>query len=125
MKRLFLVMVGGLMSSGLVLADSQDRLDHFEGAPSENLPQALENIQEGNQRLNQLLSAETLSDEQMGEIHMLTYTLENALQRIDQEVDAMAISLEEVHLGSETLDQERVSSNGEAYLEAAAPLTNQ
>ncbi len=55
---------------------------------------------------------------------MLTYTLENALQRIDQEVDAMAISLEEVHLGSETLDQERVSSNGAAYLEAAAP-TNQ
>ena len=123
MQRLLFFILGSLMSSSLVLADNQDRLDHFEGTPSENLTQALENIQEGNHRLLQLLSAETLSSEQMGEIHMLTYTLENALQRIDQEVDAMAISLEEVHLGSEALDQERVSSNGADYLEAAAPLT--
>lgn len=35
------------MSSSLVLADNQDRLDHFEGTPSENLTQAFENIQEG------------------------------------------------------------------------------
>ncbi|WP_411053853.1 DUF6746 family protein [Tritonibacter sp. SIMBA_163] len=35
----------------------------------------------------------------------------------------MAISLEEVHLGSDALDKARVSSNGADYSEAAAPLT--
>ena len=123
MKRISVLILGSLISSGVVLADEQNRLDHFEGASSENLTQALENLTEGNQQLIQLLNAETLSNEQMGEIHMLTYTLENALQRIDQEVETMAVSLEEVHLGSETLDQERVATNAADYLEASAPLT--
>ncbi|XKH59181.1 hypothetical protein LG290_10805 [Halomonas sediminis] len=53
---------------------------------------------------------------------MLTYTLENALQKIAEEGESMAVSLEEVHLGSEMLDQERVVTNGADYLEAARTL---
>nr|WP_205738404.1 DUF6746 family protein [Halomonas endophytica] len=58
----------------------------------------------------------------LGTIHELTYTLENALETITEEVEAMAFTLEEVHQGSETGDIERVKSNGEAYLEAAQTL---
>ncbi|WP_164508628.1 DUF6746 family protein [Halomonas aestuarii] len=43
--------------------------------------------------------------------------------RYEAEVETMAASLEEVHLGSETLDRERVRLNGMAYLNAARPLT--
>ncbi|WP_404376092.1 DUF6746 family protein [Vreelandella aquamarina] len=122
MKRISIAIVAGLLSSGIAFADEQNRMDHFEGEASETLTQALENMAEGNQRLAELLGAEALTDEQMGEIHMLTYTLENALQRVDQEVESMAVSLEEVHLGSESLDQERVAINGADYLDAAAPF---
>lgn len=69
-----------------------------------------------------LISIDELSNEQMGELHMLTYTLENALQKIDAEVEAMAVTLEEVHLGSESLDQQRVAENGAEYLAAARTL---
>ncbi|WP_369413774.1 DUF6746 family protein [Halomonas alkalisoli] len=37
-------------------------------------------------------------------------------------MSAMAVPLEEVHLGSETGDFERVNSNGAAYLDAAQTL---
>ncbi|WP_346796621.1 DUF6746 family protein [Halomonas sp. Bachu 37] len=124
MKRIVFLMLAGLMSSTATLAQEDDhaRDDHFKGKPSETLEEAVENFSEGNQQLAELLAADELSNEQMGELHMLTYTLENALRKIDEEVDAMAVSLEEVHLGSETLDQERVATNGSDYLEAARTL---
>ncbi|CAH1044683.1 DUF6746 family protein [Halomonas sp. TD01] len=123
MKRTASLLLAGLLSSGLVVASDNERPDHFEGQSSDTLEQAIENLTEGNQQLAELLSQDEITDTQMGEIHMLTYTLENALQKVDEEVDAMAVLLEEVHLGSETLDQERVASNGERYLEASSLLT--
>ncbi|TVP43139.1 MAG: hypothetical protein EA345_17505 [Halomonas sp.] len=120
MKRFALVILSSLLISGAVVAD--ERHEHFKGKPSETLDEAVANFSEGNQRLAELIAAESISDEQMGEIHMLSYTIENALQKIDEEVDAMAILLEEVHLGSETLDQERVLTNGHDYLNAAQTL---
>ncbi|MCH4565294.1 hypothetical protein MKP05_19525 [Halomonas sp. EGI 63088] len=47
---------------------------------------------------------------------------ENALEKINEETAEMAITLEEVHLGSETGDVERVRANGETYLDAAQTL---
>ncbi|MYL23391.1 DUF6746 family protein [Vreelandella massiliensis] len=124
MKRVAALVLAGMMSSGIAVADEHDhdRADHFEGKPSETLEEAVKNFSEGNAELAEILAADTISNEQMGEIHMLTYTIENALQKIDAEVEAMAISLEEVHLGSETLDQARVTTNGADYLEAAQTL---
>lgn len=123
MKRTASLLLVGLLSSGFVVASDNERLDHFEGKSSDTLEQAFANLTEGNQQLAELLSQDEITDAQMGEIHMLTYTLENALQKVDEEVDAMAVLLEEVHLGSETLDQERVADNGERYLEASSLLT--
>ncbi|PCF95505.1 DUF6746 family protein [Vreelandella nigrificans] len=122
MKRFALAVLASLLSSGMVVADEHDRYEHFEGKPSETLAEAVTNFSEGNQRLAELIAADSISDEQMNEIHMLSYTIENALQKIDEEVDAMAILLEEVHLGSETLDQARVLTNGQEYLSAAQTL---
>ncbi len=126
MKRIALLMLAGLMSSGVAMAndheEEHDRAEHFEGKPAETLEEAVANFSEGNQQLAEMLASGELTNEQMGELHILTYTLENALQKIDQEMESIAVSLEEVHLGSETLDQERVASNGADYLEAAGTL---
>ena len=117
-------LLAGSMTGGMAMADNHDheRADHFEGKPSETLQEAVANFSEGNQQLAELLASDELTNEQMGELHLLTYTIENALQKIDSEVEAMAVSLEEVHLGSETLDQQRVAENGAEYLEAAQTL---
>lgn len=124
MKRAATLVLAGMMSSGFALANdhNHEREDHFEGKSSETLEEAVTYFSEGNAELAEILAADTISNEQMGEIHMLTYTLESALKKIDAEVEAMAMSLEEVHLGSETLDQERVATNGADYLEAAQTL---
>ncbi|MEQ6887394.1 DUF6746 family protein [Halomonas sp. CS7] len=97
--------------------------DHFSGEPSRTLEEALTNLSDYNARLTELLAKDELSNRDLGTVHELTYTLENALARIDAEVDTMATSLEEVHLGSESVDRERVRLNGMAYLNAARPLT--
>lgn len=121
MKKLLLAgLMSGLMFAAAAQASSP--AEHFEGEPAETLDQAVANFSEYNQRLAELLAQEELSLEDLGTIHELSYTLENALQKINEEVEAMAADLEEVHLGSETGDFERVQRHGEAYLEDAQTL---
>lgn len=122
MKTLLLaILTTGLLAS-TVHAEEQARPEHFEGQSSETLSEAVSHLSEYNSRLSALLSQQELSDEDLAIVHELTYTLENALARLDKEVDAMAASLEEVHLGSESADRERVRENGQAYLEAIHQL---
>lgn len=119
MKTLLIALLASLISATAV-ADSNP--SHFKGEPAETLNQAMANFSEYNQRLAELLAQDELDIADLGTIHELTYTLENALEKIQEEVNAMAEALEEVHLGSETGDFERVNSNGAIYLEAAQAL---
>ncbi|OZB06199.1 MAG: hypothetical protein B7X54_03105 [Idiomarina sp. 34-48-12] len=98
--------------------EEQERPDHYKGKPSENLVQALNNLREYNKLLNAELQGE-LTPQKMAEIHQLTYTLERALERLDDEVDEMKEVLEEVHLGSERMELDKVKKNGAKYLEAS------
>ncbi|WP_104203284.1 DUF6746 family protein [Billgrantia saliphila] len=121
MKTLLLpALISGLMFATTAQASSS--AEHFKGEPAETLSQAMANFSEYNQQLADLLAQDELSLEDLGTIHELTYTLENALEKINEEVDTLAVNLEEVHLGSETGDFERVQSHGAAYLEAAQTL---
>lgn len=108
------------LMSATAVADSAPA--HFKGEPADTLAQAVANFSEYNQRLAELLAQDELAITDLGSVHELTYTLENALEKIQEEVEAMAHTLEEVHQGSETGDFERVQSNGAAYLEAAQTL---
>ncbi|MCE8035771.1 hypothetical protein EKK97_02100 [Billgrantia tianxiuensis] len=124
MKKLLLpALLCGLMIAATTQASSPTT-SHFKGEPAETLSQAVVNFSEYNQRLAELLAQDELSLTDLGTVHELTYTLENALEKIQEEVATMAETLEEVHLGSETGDFERVQSNGTAYLEAAQTLVN-
>jgi hypothetical protein len=97
-----------------VLAD--DRPQHFAGEPAESLEQALANFAEYNARIAAILEQDELDPTDLGRIHELTYTLENALERIDEEYDRLEEQLEELHLASEGADTDKARQLGETYL---------
>lgn len=110
----------GLCVSTISYADDS-RPQHFKGLPAPDLATALNNFADYNQRLQARLDSE-LSDEDLAQIHILTYTLENALETINKELAQLADTLEEVHLASETFDRERLRTNAALYLETSKTL---
>ena len=103
-------------AAGAAHASEDERYDHFEGSASPTIEAALANLVEYNQKLQEAMEG-GLTPQEMADIHQMTYTLENALKRLDEELEATAASLEEVHLASETMQGEVVSEQGRAYLE--------
>ncbi len=99
-----------------------DEVDHFEGKPAPTLQAAMDNLETGNEQLRSLLAGD-LSATDMGRVHEVTYTLENALARIAEAREEAATVLEEVHLASERNDTETVQADGDAYLEATAAFS--
>lgn len=104
---------------GLVQADS--RPDHFKGLPSNTLEEAVKNFVEHNKQLEALLSG-NISSREMMQVHQLTYTLENALEKIHEEVTQLVDTLEELHVASEGTDPQDMKGKGEVYLKAATTL---
>ena len=49
-------------------------------------------------------------------MHQLPYTLENALERMEDEIEDIAKTLEKVHVASETNQPDTVKKEGEKYL---------
>ncbi|AHK79400.1 hypothetical protein M911_09815 [Ectothiorhodospira haloalkaliphila] len=107
---------GMTLSSGAAWAD---RVDHFKGKSADTLEQALENFVEYNRKLETALAEGELTPEAVAHIHELTYTLENALERMNQDLADLADTLEEVHLASEVNDVERLREEGRKYLDVA------
>ncbi len=105
-----------LLSFSLMNISYADPVEHFQGKEAESLAQAVSNFSKGNQRLDKLLKQASLSAGDIAAIHKLTYTLENALAKINADLDQLALTLEELHLGSEDNDAERVKKEGDKYL---------
>lgn len=84
---------------------------------STNLSTALTNLSEYNQKLSEIIKKTELTAEDLAEIHQLTYTLENAIERIEEEVEDIAETLEKVHVASETMEPGKAQSEGVKYLE--------
>jgi len=89
--------------------------DHFKGEPSHTLEQAVANFSQYNKKLEKVLAGD-LTPEAMNEVHQLTYTLENALQKLDGEIDELEETLEKVHKASERADTDTVRTAGKQYL---------
>lgn len=104
--------------------EEQNRIDHFQAIASKTLTQAVENLSTHNEKLSAILQKDTISAEEMNDIHEITYTLENALQKMQSELSLLAVALKEVHLGSEQADNDRVKTNGKRYLEGSQALTH-
>lgn len=99
-----------------------ERIEHYQPLASDTLTQAVSNLKSHNAHLQQLLDQPSLSDEDLVKVHELTYTLELAVERLRSVLADTADVLEEVHLGSETMDANRVRDNAERYLEVMATL---
>lgn len=109
-----LLTAGSLLLSAPVFASD---VDHYEGKKADTLEEAVTNLREYNGRLEALLDKEELSADDHAQVHRLSYTLENALKRIEEELPGIAADLESVHLASERQEAETVRSDGRKYLE--------
>lgn len=88
------------------LAD--ERLKHAKGLPAPTLAEAMSNLHSHNAKLTQLLE-QPLTAQRMDEAHLLSYTLENALKRINADLTSIADFLEAMHIASETNDPDTVN----------------
>lgn len=111
-----------LSLSAATWAEEGARTSHAKGEPAETLQQAVTNLSDYNHKLDELLAKDQLSPMDMHEVHMLTYTLENALQKIQADLVETAEVLEEVHIASETGKPEVVKTKGQIYLETTRTL---
>jgi len=127
MKRLTAAILSvGLLAGGPALANGDDhdhahghddqQVQHYKAEPAPNLKAAVENLRDYNRKLEQHLDQE-MTVENMEKIHQLSYTLENALKRMDKDLENIASVLEGMHLASEARNQDKVEGNAETYLE--------
>lgn len=122
MRNLFFpVVLSGVLVFSAGAQASDDRADHFKAEAVESLEQAINVFRDNNAKLAEVLAGE-VNDQAIGEIHILTYTLENALQRINHDAAELAETLEELHLSSEKYKTEDVKRFGAEYLETATKL---
>lgn len=103
-------------------AEEGARPDHYEGEPAESMEQALANLGEYNARLQALLAEDEVD---LHTVHELSYTLENALHRIQAELEEAAVALEDVHVASEDADADTVKARGQAWLQATRALSGE
>lgn len=95
---------------------ASERPDHYAGKKAETLEEAVERLDNYSDRLEDLLEKGPLSAREMADIHKMTYTLENALETIRESLEGTAAALEEVHLASETQDEDTVKNSGQRFL---------
>ena len=89
-----------------------------EAQPSRNLAEAVGNFSAYNTRLEQAM-AQGLNQANLAEIHELTYTLKAALEKINEEMDGLTDTLEEIHIASEAQNAAQVQRYGSDYLKTA------
>ena len=97
-----------------VTADSDN--DHFPSLEAPDVKTAQCNLQNYNNKLQDILAKESLSQLDMVKIHELTYTLENAVARLNSTLSDVAEQLENVHKASESMDSTVIQNSGEQYL---------
>ncbi len=100
---------------------AEDDYSHAKGLPADSLAQAVTNYDLYNQKFAALLKRE-LTPETMHEIHMLSYTLENALETMAAELSQHRDDLERVHKASERMKADQVIEFGNKYLETSSTL---
>lgn len=117
-------LAAALFSVTLINISYADPVEHFQGKSADTLAVAISNFNKGNQRLKKMLSQDSLSGTDIAAIHELTYTLENALAKINDDLKQLTVTLEELHLASEDKDAVKVKTQGDKYLSVANDLSS-
>ncbi|MDN3652360.1 hypothetical protein QWY77_06240 [Thalassotalea ponticola] len=106
------------------VAKNSEPYQHFPALESPNTQVALCHLTRFNQQLKAITDKPELSAQDMVKVHQLTYTLENALMRLQTDLKDIAADLETVHIASEQLDAAAIKSAGDDYLQALDLLLN-
>lgn len=101
---------------------ADDDVTHYTAQPSDTMQEAVENFVTHNALMQEVLAKDELSIADMERVHELTYTIEIALARINEELGALPVVLEEVHLASEGDNPDALRDAAEVYLETARHL---
>lgn len=123
MNKLMTTVIGCLLF-GTVTVNADEKYNHFPSLEAPNTKVALCNLAKFNDKLSEIANKSTLTPEDMVKVHELTYTLENAVIRLQKDLSTIAVDLEKVHKASEHLDHQTIERSGHKYLEATALLTN-
>ena len=114
------LLMASLLALSSVTFASEAR--HFKGEKAETLSQAVQQFSEQNKKLQAILQKGAIEPKEMADIHIMTYTLENALAKLKSELDTIEELLEDVHKASEHGDTQKVLKQGQKYLEKAQTL---
>lgn len=116
----FALVVCLVATSAFALAD--DRPEHYSGEKVETLEGALENLREYSGRLASIVQGDDFGADRLQSVHEITYSLENALERIEKELEQLAETLESVHIASEHGDTDTVSRDTAVFIEKTRVL---
>jgi len=124
MKLIAVAAAAALGLAASIAPVTADEVDHYKAKPSETLEQAVKNFTEYNQRLAKILEKDDLTIDDMERIHQLTYTLEVALAKINEEMSGLPATLERLHLSSEAHNTAEARGVGDVYLEIAQTVVD-
>ena len=113
------------LALGLVAAtasSASDRVEHYEARSAATLEEAVAIFVEFSDALKTVLEREPLEAADLEAVHEITYTLENALERMRGDLAELADIVEALHLASEDHDEAATREQGAAYLEIARTL---
>jgi hypothetical protein len=113
---LALVILGGTCR-----AEATERPDHYEGEESASFAEAIERLADANRRLRELTDGRTPTAVELHELHVASYTMERALERLRGDLEPSAAALERLHLASERGDAKAVSAAATDYLAGERP----
>ncbi|WP_417445439.1 DUF6746 family protein [Kangiella sp.] len=117
-RKAFTVII--LVAATISVARATD-VRHFKGEKPETMAEAVAILEKYNAQLEGRIKYE-LTPYTMAEIHQMSYSLENALQFIEEHLDKTQENLEKVHIASETNDPETVQQKGKEYLQGTKKL---
>lgn len=118
MKKILVTSV--LMAIASTSFASDDK--HFKGEMPTTYLQAQQQLAEGKAELARILEDGKVSIVEMGKIHQLTYSLENSLEFMEQEMERIQETLERVHKGSEHGTNEQVFNDAQQFLKNSEVL---
>jgi hypothetical protein len=113
-----------LTFSAASFASDERNYDHFPGLKAPTMAIALCNISRYNDLLMQIIKKDEISVAEMTEVHELTYTLENAIGKLSEDLIQAKVDLEQVHLASETLQVAIIKRHADLYLATTDALSD-
>ncbi len=111
------------LSSSTVFANG-DRVDHFKGKVPATIAEAKFNLLVYNQKLTDILAKDKVTPDDMAKIHVISYTMEDALKHLATELTKLQDDLEKIHIASEKNDLKTINKSAPNYLLNSFQLFN-